>query len=234
VTTLVLVAHGTRDPAGHRTVQRIAAGLRPRAGVPVVVGYADVREPTVAEALAAAPGPAVVVPAFLATGYHVRADVPAQLAAAGRTDATMTAPLGPDPLVVAALADRAADAGWRPGDGLVLAAAGSRDPRAAADVRRAAALLSSRTGTPVPVGHVTSAPHVADAVAAARTRHRRVVIASYLLAPGRFHSQLATAGADAVAAPLGDHPAILAALLTRYATALTRAAWSVLTIRLAG
>ena len=222
--TLLLVAHGTREPSGRAVVSQIAAGHADRVDAPVVVGYADVCQPTVAEALSTVDGPTVVVPAFLASGYHVRADVPAQLAESGRTDAVLTAPLGPDTSVVTAMADRLREAGWRYGDGIVMAAAGSRDPRATADVHRAATRLAALTGTPVPVAYITANPHVPTAVAAARTRYRRVAVASYLLAPGRFHNQLTDAGADTVAAPLGPHPAILTALATRYHTATRQAA----------
>ena len=49
-------------------------------------------------------------------------------------------------------------------------------------------------------------------------------IASWLLAPGSFHSRLADAGADVVAAPLGAHPDVVAAVVARYRTALHAAA----------
>jgi sirohydrochlorin ferrochelatase len=198
--------------------------------------------PTLAAVLGTVPGRAVVLPAFLASGYHVRTDLPAQLATIGRIgqlsaagrvvqlgaarrlaggcDVLLAPALGPDPLVVAALADRARAAGWRPGDSLVLAAAGSRDPAATADVRAAAALLSARLGTPVPIGYVAAEPSVSTVVAAQHRRGRRVVIASYLLAPGHFHDRLASMGATAVAAPLGDHPDVVMALCTRYHAAL--------------
>jgi sirohydrochlorin ferrochelatase len=220
--TPVLVVHGTRRPAGVRTAERIAARLAERIGRPVPVAYADVRGPRLSDVLAQVTGPAVVLPAFLAAGYHVRTDLPAQLAATGH-DAVLAAPLGPDPAVLAALADRAGAAGWRPGDALVLAAAGSRDPSATADVRHAAARLAARLDTAVPVGHVTAAPPVADVVAAHGCTGRRVVVAAYLLAPGLFHDRLAGAGADAVAAPLGCHPGIVAALHDRYRAASGRA-----------
>jgi sirohydrochlorin ferrochelatase len=48
----------------------------------------------------------------------------------------------------------------------------------------------------------------------------RVVIASYLLAPGFFHDQLAKAGADAVTAPLLPAPVIAQIVLDRYDAAL--------------
>ena len=48
----------------------------------------------------------------------------------------------------------------------------------------------------------------------------RVVIASYLLAPGFFHDQLAKAGADLVTAPLLPSPVLAEIALERYDAAL--------------
>ena len=56
-----------------------------------------------------------------------------------------------------------------------------------------------------------------DAVLAARRGGAsRVVVASYLLAPGHFHDKLAGAGADLVTAPLLPDERIAAVLLDRY------------------
>jgi sirohydrochlorin ferrochelatase len=52
----------------------------------------------------------------------------------------------------------------------------------------------------------------------------RVVIASYLLAPGYFHDQLAKAGADIVTAPLLPSPVLAEIALERYDAALASAA----------
>ncbi|MFC7613135.1 sirohydrochlorin chelatase [Actinokineospora soli] len=154
---LVLAAHGTRSPAGTATVHDLADQVRdllPEVGVRVA--FADVRAPDVTAVLRAVRGPATVVPLFLAGGYHVRVDIPAQVAASGR-DAVVTAHLGPAPGLIAALHERLSDAGWRPGDPVVLAAAGSSDPRALADVRRAAVLLGARTGSAVRIGYAATA-----------------------------------------------------------------------------
>src|SRR3954452_12829565 len=143
---LVLVAHGSRDHAAHACVEDIVAAVRTAlTGVDVRLGYVDVRCPKVDEAVAGLDG-AVVVPAFLASGYHVRTDLPAQLHDAGATDArfVVTRALGPDPLVVRATARRLAEAGWRYGDAVVLAAAGSSDPAALAEVRAAGRLLAGQ------------------------------------------------------------------------------------------
>ena len=118
------------------------------------------------------------------------------------------------------MADRLREAGRRPGDAVVLAAAGSSDPTAIASVRTQADLLSAELGTGVTVGlGSAAAPDVPAAVAAARaTGAERVAIAPYLLAPGHFAARLAGAGADLVAAPLGAHPAVVELALDRAAS----------------
>jgi sirohydrochlorin ferrochelatase len=210
--TLVLAAHGTRDPAGTQVIDDLADQVRARLhGVGVSVAFADVRQPDIPTVLDALDRPAVVVPAFLASGYHVRVDIPAQVGLRAR----ITAPLGPAPALVNAMHDRLVTAGWRPGDAVVLAAAGSSDPRAAADVRRAAVLLGAHTGTQVRIGYVaTASPHIADVVK--ELRGRRVAVASWLLAPGEFHRALTRCGADLVSDPLGAHPRVADLIARRY------------------
>ncbi|MDT7579046.1 MAG: hypothetical protein QOK35_310 [Pseudonocardiales bacterium] len=217
---LVLVAHGSRDEAAHTCVGEIAEAVRAALpDVPVRVGYVDVRSPTVADAVTGLDG-AVVVPAFLAAGYHVRVDLPAQLAdATGRF--VVTPALGPDPLLVRATAGRLAEAGWRLGDAVVLAAAGSSDPAALGEVRVAGRMLGVEVGRKARVGYVaTAVPRVDTLVAELRAAgERRIAVASWLLAPGVFHTRLAEVGADVVAAPLGAHPDVVAAVVARYTAA---------------
>jgi hypothetical protein len=43
-----------------------------------------------------------------------------------------------------------------------------------------------------------------------------VAVASYLLAPGHFHSRLGAAGADLVSAPLGADPGVAALVWRRH------------------
>ena len=213
--TLVLAAHGTRDPAGAVVVEEIAAAVRLRLpGVAVSVAYVDVRSPSLTDVLRSVDGPAVVVPAFLAAGYHVRVDVPEQVLLSGCGMVVVTPALGPDELVLDAVYDRLVDAGWQHGHGVVLAAAGSSDPRAVADVHRAARRLSVLTRSPVQVGFITSArPSVPEAVAF--SPHRPVAIASWLLAPGLFHQRLADMGADLVSDPIGAHPRLVDLVVRR-------------------
>ncbi|MGH3961976.1 MAG: sirohydrochlorin chelatase [Pseudonocardiaceae bacterium] len=210
--TVVVAAHGTRDPAGVVVARQLVGALRARLpGRSVLLAFVDVLGPTVREVVAGAPGPVTVLPAFLTCGYHVRTDVPREVAATGRRDVTITAALGPHPMLVRAMEDRLRAAGWRRGDAVVLAAAGSSDPHAVADVRAAAGQLSGEVGARVRVGFVaTGSPRVAPLVAGLRAAGEpRVAVASWLLAPGLFHRRLAEAGADVVAAPLGVHPGVV-------------------------
>ncbi|OLF16405.1 sirohydrochlorin chelatase [Actinophytocola xanthii] len=202
---LLLAAHGTRDPAGARVVHEIAAGVRAALpGVRVEVAYADVRQPDVRTALDEL-GPAVVVPAFLANGYHVQVDIPEQVG--GR--ALVTPPFGPAAALVAAAHERLVEAGWR-GEPVVLAAAGSSQWRARADVERVAALLAGRTGTEVRVGYATGEPRIAEVLT------EGMAVASWLLAPGLFHRIARASGAAVVAEPLGAHPRVVALTVARY------------------
>ncbi|MHA6780520.1 sirohydrochlorin chelatase [Pseudonocardia saturnea] len=218
---LLLVAHGTRDPAGAVVTEQVAARVRDRLGARVKTCYVDVRHPTPADALAGLPGPCVAVPMFLAAGYHVRVDVPAQISGTGRTDVVIGETFGPDPALVGAAADRLRAAGLRDGDAVVLAVAGSSDPYAQADGALAARRLGRRLGRPVTLATIaTGGPRVGEAVAALRAEGAsRVAVASWLLAPGLFRRQLDECGADVVSAPLADHDAVIDLVVARFHTA---------------
>lgn len=216
---LVACAHGTRSEAGRAVVRSVVDDLRALVdGTPVREAFVDVQEPEIGPAVADAVregGVAVVVPLLLSTGFHVRHDIGAAVA---RRPAVAAAPLGPDDRLVDILVERLTEAGATGADAVVLAAAGSSDPAAAEAVAEVLAGLRARWPGPVTVGYGAAAqPSVADAVTAARgTGAPRVVVASYLLAPGHFHSALAGAGADVVTAPLGPHPLLARIALDRF------------------
>jgi len=201
-----------------------ARRLRPH--LETTAAFVDVQPPTVVDVvagLAAAGRPAVVVPLLLSGGYHVHVDIAG--AVAGAAGAVAARPLGPDARLAEVLHDRLLEAGADPRDPLtavVLAAAGSSDARAVADVEDTADLLQRTWAGPVTTGYGSAArPPVPDAVAAARRGGaERVVVASYLLAPGHFHDKLAGAGADTVTAPLLPDDRVAAVLLDRYDEAL--------------
>lgn len=216
----VLVAHGTRKAGGVNMIGELAQRVSAVLDREVHVAFVDVLGPNPREVLDSLPGdePAVVVPAFLAGGYHVRVDVPAHVAASRHRRVVVTQPLGPCQGTVRVMADRLFESGWRTGDSVILAAAGTSDPSAASDLRRTAAMLSALTGDRVELAFAaTGAPTVADAVQAARRgSDRRIVVASYLLADGLFQDRLRASGADIVGDPLGIHPGMVRLIASRF------------------
>jgi sirohydrochlorin ferrochelatase len=228
--TLLVVAHGTRDPEGAASTEALVARVRElRPDLSVRCCYLDLVSPSLPEALARLHGPVVLVPLLLGAGYHVRVDIPDAVAtaraAAPDLDAVHVADaLGPHPLLIDALTDRLAEAGWRPGqDAVVLAAAGSTDPDANADAVTMAALLRDRhPGTAVVPSYLCAAgPTPAEAVSSLRAAgHDRVALAEYLLSPGFFARKAARSGASTTSAPLGPHDAIARLVTLRYEEAL--------------
>ena len=189
---LVLVAHGTRRsgavPLLERTAERVGELLP---GTEVRHGWVEFQRPSAAEALAGDADP-VVVPFFLGGGYHVEHDLPRLMSEHG--SGTITAHLGPEPIVVEAAAQRLREALAREGadltelDGVVLAAAGSRRRGPVAEVETAARELARLLGVPVRPAYLSAAR------------------------PG--------VRADVVSAPVGDHPAIAELVARRYRAAI--------------
>ncbi|WBB79392.1 cobalamin biosynthesis protein CbiX [Micromonospora sp. WMMD882] len=235
VEPIVLVAHGSRDPRAAeatRALARAVAAARP--GGPVLPTWLDHTDPGPTEALrelAAAGHPgAVLVPVLLTAAYHRRVDIPAAVEAARAAGPPMpvrvTEVLGPvgetvEAPLLAGLRRRLAEADPGPVDALVLAAAGTRDASARASVGRVAAALGASYGVPCRVAYASAAPPAAG-VAVVRARAagaRRVAVAAYFLAPGRFHDAVVSAarqaGATTVSAPLTDTPELVDLILAR-------------------
>jgi sirohydrochlorin ferrochelatase len=217
-------------------------GLQVRAAY---LGHALPSVPDVLEALYeerpsrhASGGRAVVVlPLLLTVAYHSDTDLPAVLReAAGRLPGLRISygePLGPHPGLLAALERRLAEAGTSAAAGasvsdtvVVLAAAGSSRPTANAAVAQVAAAWQSarRWRGVIPAFASAASPTPAEAVARLRRAGApRVVVASYLLAPGYFADRVRetslAAGAEAVSAALGPAPEVADVILQRYVQA---------------
>ena len=191
-------------------------------------------------------GRAVVVPLLLTAAYHSKADIPAQLAAAMAArpglDVFSAGTLGPHPLLLAALERRLReagvavdDAGTRAATSVVLAAAGSSDPAANTTIAEFAARWARERGwrAVVPAYASAAGPRPAAAVRALREASddfgdrvdlgngaARVVVATYLLAPGYFADKIRDgalgAGADRVGGVLGAAPEVADIVLDRY------------------
>jgi sirohydrochlorin ferrochelatase len=218
---LLAVAHGSRDPAAKECVLSLTGRVARLAnGTRVEAAFVQHEQPSLATALAGAATAAgadgaVVVPLLLSSGYHLSFDI---TAAARAARVPVACPLGPDPRLVRALADRLDEARVPAGAPVVLAAAGSRDRRALADAKRQAAMLAAHRGAPVVAGFASAAyPTVDEAVTfLADLTGGPVAVAAYLLAPGLFHDQLWLSSGTWVSAPLGDHPAVADLIVERF------------------
>jgi len=175
----------------------------------------------------------VALPLLLTDAYHSKADIPSVLRTASATLPGLRirygATLGPHRLLITAMERRLAQAGVRigdPGTAVVLASAGSSDPAAREVIVQLARKWQALRGwrDVVPAFASAASPSPAEAVIALRDRGtRRVVVASYLLAPGVFadkvrESSLAS-GAAAVSGILGAAPEVADLVLRRYAAA---------------
>jgi sirohydrochlorin ferrochelatase len=236
----VAVAHGSRDPRAAATVSALADAVRARArGLDVRAAFLDHCAPSLPQvlgSLASSSGrqPAVVVPLLLTAAYHSKIDIPARLAAArpGLPAVSCADPLGPHPLLTAALERRLGEAGVAVGDpaaraatGVVLAAAGSSDPAANATIAALAARWQRERGwrAVLPAYASATGPRPAEAVAALRAGGT-VVVATYLLAPGYFADKVRGAalgaGAAAVSCVLGAAPEVADTVIERYLAAV--------------
>src|SRR3954449_5416218 len=238
---LVGVAHGSRDPAAQATVEALLAeGRARRADLGVHAAYVQTADPDVPAVLARVGAGAVVVPLLLSRGYHVAVDIGRAAAAAC---AAGTPPLGPErglggalddrlraaappppapaPAPAPALDERLREAGPPATAPVVLAAAGSSDPDAVADVEAQTRLLATRRGAPVVAAYATAqSPTVHEAVTRLLAEHAGpVAVAPYLLAPGHFATVIGRTAATWVAAPVGVHPAIVDLVIRRYTAA---------------
>ncbi|BCW64142.1 CbiX/SirB N-terminal domain-containing protein [Arthrobacter sp. StoSoilB22] len=221
---LIACAHGTRNAEGQAAIRRVMADIETlRPGLRVVEAYVDVQEPELGGVVEGLPEgtAAVVVPLLLSTGFHIKVDVPKAIKS--RPEVIAARPLGPDPRLAELLANHLRAAGLTENDGVLLAAAGSSLPDGSVDSEEQGRLLGGLLPNKVRVAYGASAqPTVPDGVASLRAELAadggtgRVFIASYLLATGYFHDQLAKAGADVVAAPLLPSPVLAEIALERY------------------
>jgi sirohydrochlorin ferrochelatase len=229
---LVAVAHGSADPRAPATVARLAAVARERApGLDLRTAFLGHAPPSLPQVLSTveADREVTVLPLLLTAAYHSKVDIPRMLARAARAGVSYGAPLGPHPLLLRALERRLAEADPVACESpartaVVLASAGSSDPEANATITRLAAQWQARTGwrTVRPAYASAASPSPAAAVARLlRDGAPRVVVATYLLAPGLFADRIRqsalAAGAAAVSPALGACAEVADVLLDRFA-----------------
>ena len=207
------ISHGTASPVGQAAVQQLFDDVIARltstdvASPTPRLGHVDVQTPSASDLTASlsAQQPAVIVPLLLSAGYHVHKEL-SEAAETAESAVNIAPVLGPDDRLVSVLLQRLAEVEFSPREDIViLGAAGSSLPATVTACQEMAARLSRTLGQHVRAGFVSHAqPSIAKLIAEAR-RHspgRRIVVSSYLLAPGYFHTQLKLTGADIVTEPL--------------------------------
>jgi sirohydrochlorin ferrochelatase len=241
---LVAVAHGSQDPRASAIVGELMSVVAERAarrglGAPdlrtAYLGHAPPSLPQVMSTIEA--GRRVrVLPLLLTAAYHSKADIPRLLTRVAsefpRLRVSYGETLGPHPRLLNALERRLAESdpdGDRARTGVVLAAAGSSDPEANATIARLAAQWQDRAGWFAVRPAYASAADPSPAAAVTGLLEAgapRVVVATYLLAPGFFADRIRTsslaAGASAVSPALGACTELADVLLDRFAETGTR------------
>lgn len=241
--SILLVAHGSRDPRFARTLTRVRDAVRATVSGRVELAYLDLNEPLVGQTLdeLAADGEDVtVVPLLLGDGYHSRFDLPVLLDAACRrhpgVSMVQTPVLGSTSLT-GALVDRLREAGLRTGDGVIMYGVGSSDERSDDAARARGAEIAALVGVPVEVVFATKlgadAVELSGAVArlGAAGAHR-IVGLPYFLSTGLLTERVEALLDGPIAAPLADHPAVIAAIVTQAAASSSYGWWRTTTVAL--
>lgn len=238
MTVLVGVAHGSKDDRSQEVVGALlaqAAARRP--GVRALPAYVDNASPSVRSALAdlaaQGEGDVVVLPLLLTAASHAKTDVAASVQEARAAHPGMRIrygrPLGPHRNLVEALAWQVGQSGARNGDPVVLAAAGSLDPDANAQIAATARLLwEGRTFASVDAAFAsTTGPTVPQVLERLRLQgFSRAVVARYFLGPGRLPDLVAGQARSIpglevlVTEPLGVSEDLVEVIVERYDEAL--------------
>ncbi|MEV4207617.1 sirohydrochlorin chelatase [Nocardia salmonicida] len=223
---LIAVAHGSRDPRSAATMAAVIAEVAAaRPDIPVRLAFLDLSAPSVDEVVddLAARGhtDVIVVPLLLGNAFHARVDLPALLADATRRHSRLQliqAPvLGPDPLLISALADRVTTACRLPSLTAPMAADSQPAVQLSADHGSTANTLHASVGPSwlAPLSVVTPAtgprgePSLGIAVAAVGSRdaaanRRTAVVARRLAAVTGCSTEICFATVEPGLAPAVD------------------------------
>ncbi|MFV9505804.1 MAG: sirohydrochlorin chelatase [Oscillochloridaceae bacterium umkhey_bin13] len=242
--TLLLIGHGSPDPASNAEFHQFAAALAAHLGVTVQPCFLELAEPSIGagfdRCVAAGARQIVALPLFLGPGRHQKRDVPALLAAAQARHPDVTlrygAPLGAQLHLVEVLADRAAEllasgtsAVSADETALLVVGRGSKDAQSNAELARIAHLLREGHGYALVeyAFQAVVAPDVAHAITrCVKLGAGRVIVLPYLLFRGFVRDDIAAQARAAqeqypglemlVGDQLFPHPGLLAAAALRY------------------
>jgi sirohydrochlorin ferrochelatase len=145
--SLIACGHGTRNAQGQETMAALVAAIGRRIGRPVLGASVDVQTPAVGDVVADLPTdrPGIIMPLLLSTGYHTNIDLRDAAARFGAGEASGTGvrtdririadPLGPSERLAHLQARHLDEAGWKQGDGVVMAVVGSSVAAGGEDAR---------------------------------------------------------------------------------------------------
>lgn len=226
--TLILAAHGSRDPRSPAVAEALAGRIRRlRPGLNVRAAFLEQSTPFVGDVLcdvARHDGTAVVVPMLLANAFHAGVDLPAVIEASGASTRS-AAVLGEDPALVTLMCRRLFEIGVsadRQDAGVIVVAVGSSDAAANARTTTLISALAARTRwAGVEVAFATGPhPTLTEAADSLQRRGvRQLAVAPWFLAHGRITDRVsrnAAALGIPMAEPLGAHNLVAATLLDRF------------------
>lgn len=236
MSTLIAVAHGSRDPRSERTVAAVVDTIRARRpDLDVRAAFLDLTDPsvdTVIDQVAAERvESAVCVPLLLGKAFHARVDLPALLDAARARHPwlrlTQADVLGDDRRVIEALRARIFEAGIDADDptvGIAVAAVGSSHAPANQRTRALAERVRSGTAWTSAITCFATAQEPSTSAALARldaAGARTIVVAPWFLAPGMLTDRVFSAADDYHTAVvrtgvIGDHPLVADVVSSRY------------------
>jgi sirohydrochlorin ferrochelatase len=228
MSTLLLTAHGSKDPRSAANARAVAARLRRmRPGLDVRLAFLELAAPSLIDVLSGLPDSrqAVITPLLLASAYHARLDIPKQIARAGAHGVCQADVLGEDDRLVSVLRERLAELQVSPLDheiGVLVVAIGSSNTAVNARTAQVASKLAAGTQWAGATMAFATGPEPSIPKAASQLRRRgarRLVIAPWFLAPGRITDRVWTYARDngiPMASPLGAHPLVAATVLDRF------------------
>jgi len=201
---VLIVGHGSREPAANAELEAMVAAYRARAAFEVSHGYVELATPALGPALRALAGRVdhvVAVPLFLFAAGHAKNDLPLALAEARRACPgvrfTAARALGVHPSLVELAFDRARpalDRARTPADtAVIVVGRGASDPDANGDFCKVVRLFAEGRGlgwvVPSFIG-ITRPRFEEAAELIARARPERIVAVPYFLFAGRLIDQL--------------------------------------------
>ena len=210
--SIVVAAHGSRDPAGILELETLVALMKKRAPArPITHGFLEFAHPTIDEGVRAAidagANRVVMLPALLLAATHAKNDMPGELAVLKRdfpgVEFHFGAPMDLHPLMLRLAQQRIVEAETssnrtvkRSDSCLVVVGRGTTDPDANSDVSKLARMLEEGLG--FGVSYVcysgTAEPGLTDGLRrAARLGCERMVVFPYFLFDGVLVKRIYTA-----------------------------------------